>query len=378
MAKRIIFAEHTVSGSYIHEAIYRINVGQNLSEEFAFSSFREALSLKDPSLRGVFMGILLNGVMAKKPTIEETVGFIRAALSFDKIDPTTTKSLYSINGRKVIGLAGSGKKGIKTINISSCAALVASSLGAYIAKACAGSTSSTTGSRDFIEGVGVDINIDNQKMVDILKKTGIGFFKIEKEIPKFDSVYGGKFYAPHVLSFCLPALVLPFKPGEILYGLAHPNIDLSLQVFSRFKRNNVMVVSSTDDGVHFLDEVGVFGTTTIIGTRDGVIGKQITTDPASTLHFPRYNRNDISPALEREANIRIAIHSLMGKARPALVDLVCVNSGTLLYLGGLADNLEDGYKKSKQAIQKGLPILKLKQLIKSTGGNNSLLGNYLR
>lgn len=375
MARDIKFAPSIRTESYLHEAIYRINVGFNLTEEMAYSSFREALLLKNPEERGVFMGILLNSVMAKKPTVEEAVGFIKAAFSFDNFDPTKLDGL-KLKG-KLIGLGGSGKKGIKSMNISSAAAIVASSLGVNIAKPCSGSTSSLTGSADFIEILGANINISAKEMTAILKETGLGFFKIESQIPRFNSLYGGKFYAPHVLSLGLAGMVLPFKSDSMLYGLAHPDVELSAKVFQRFGYKNVMVVTTSDDGVHFLDEFGIFGTTSIIGIRDGNLGKLVNIRTSDILKFPNYTRDLIKPGFNKVDNVRLALQVLSGKGEPAREAIVCVNAATLLYLAGKVEDLKEGYIYAKQAIKKGYPIEKLKDFIKATFGDKKLLDKYL-
>jgi len=368
------FAPSIQSETWLHEAIYRINVGFNLTEEMAYFSFREALLLKDPEERGIFMGILLNSAMAKRPTVEEVAGFIRATFSFDDFNPT---KLDKLNLKNVIGVGGSGKKGIKSMNISSTAAIVASSLGVNVAKPCSCSTSSLTGSADFIEILGANIDISARKMAAILEETCLGFFKIENRIPKFDALYGGKFYAPHVLSFGLAGMTLPFKPDSMLYGCAHPNIELSAKVFQRFGYRDVMVVTTTDDGVHFLDELGVFGTTSIIGVRDGNLGRLVNIKTSDILKFPNYSRDSIKPGFDKEDNVRLAVQVLSGKGEPAREDIVCVNAATLLYLAGKAKDLKQGYTITKRAIKDGYPIEKLREFIKATRGNEEDLNKFL-
>jgi anthranilate phosphoribosyltransferase len=375
MAKRIKFIpEKRGLRSFLHEAIYRINVGLDLTEEMAFNAFREVLLIENSEQRAIFMGILLNGGMAKKPTTEEVVGFIKAAFSLDNFNPQ--KLSRSNLNEKVIGLAGSGKKGIKTMNISSSAAIVASSLGVNVAKICSGSTSSSTGSADFIEMLGANIS-DNREMISILERTGLGFFKIENQIPKFNLRYGGRFYAPHVLSFGLAGMILPFIPDSLLYGLSHPNIELSARVFQRFGYKNAMVVTNTDDGVHFLDEFGVFGTTSIIGVRNGDLGKMASFATSDVLGLPKYTQDSIKPGKSKLDNIRLAVQVLGGKGEPAIEDIVSVNAGTLLYLAGKAGDLRQGYTACKRVIRKRYPIEKLKEFIKATGGDEKTINRYL-
>ncbi|OGM26646.1 hypothetical protein A3D00_01070 [Candidatus Woesebacteria bacterium RIFCSPHIGHO2_02_FULL_38_9] len=383
MALKTRFTKTLDIHNQLHEAIYLINVGHNLSEELAYAAFQQVLLMEpgksyESGEKNIFMGVLLNGVMAKGPTVEEVTGFIRAAFSLDGYTPRSLSEIH-MEGKnnKVIGLAGSGKKGIKTMNVSSCAGIVAASLGVYIAKPCSSSTSSVTGSAEFIELVGANTDLDSKIMTSVMKKTGLGFYKIENRIPNFNSHYGGLFYAPHVLSFGLAAMILPFRPSNMLYGLAHPNVELSIKVMQRFNYKNAMTVSTTDDGVHFLDEIGIFGTTSIIGIRDGVVGQLIHVQPSEILDLPRYGRGSIKPGSSVEQNIKLGVDVLAGKGEPAREDIVAVNAGTLLYLAEKAEGLEDGYYKAKREIKSGRPIDKLYEFIKATSGRTRSLSKYL-
>lgn len=210
-------------------------------------------------------------------------------------------------------------------------------------KSCSRSTSSITGSSDFAEAIGININCSHDEMFKVLEKTGIGFFSIENQINKFDNLYGGKFYAPHVLSFGLPGLMFPKKPNILFYGLAHPNISLSLKLFNKFNFKNVFVVSSTDDGVHFLDELNVFGTSKVVGSIDGVTGEEKSFKVNEILSLENYKRLDIAPSLVVEENIKLGIRSILGKDKNALRDMVCVNAGTILFLANKVSNLKEGY-----------------------------------
>ncbi len=377
MKKNKKFAKSIELPNILQNAVYKMNVRQDMNESESFKVFSTALKIKDNTKRAVIMGILLNGIMAKQPKVDEVVGFIKAALKLDNINIDNIPIIDIGQNKKVIGVAGSGKKAIKTINVSSCAAIVAASIGAYVAKPCSKATSSASGSSDFIESLGANININKQKMINILKKTGLGFFKIENQIKKFDSKYGGNFYAPHVLSLGLAGTVLPFKPNVLLYGLSHNSINTSAEVFLKLGYKNVMVVTTTDDGVHFFDEVGVFGTTSIIGAKNGVIGNIKSIQTANILKFPRYDRESIMQGNNKEMNIKKGVQALSGKGNEALIDIICVNAATILFLSDKASNITDGYNKAKIAIESGLAIKKLEEFIMLTGGNSNKYKKYI-
>ena len=69
------------------------------------------------------MGMLLNEIMAKGATLEEVCSLHDAAFHVDRFNPTIRPKFPS--KQKTITVADSGKKGQKTVNISSHASVVA-------------------------------------------------------------------------------------------------------------------------------------------------------------------------------------------------------------------------------------------------------------
>jgi anthranilate phosphoribosyltransferase len=213
-------------------------------------------------------------------------------------------------------------------------------------------------------------------MMDVTVRTGFGFFAIENLIPKFDQAYGGRFYAPHTLSFGLAPLVSPVKFDHLLYGLAHPDVELSLKVLREFDVENAMVVSSTHDNIHFLDEMGIYGVTRLIGMKQGMIGRLIQFDPTETLNLPRYTPKHIAQGKTKELNIRCSIKALRGIGEPAHEDIICINAGNLLYLANLVEDLREGYSNAKKALKHHWPLEKLEEFIQATNGNSKLLYRF--
>lgn len=371
------YADNIKTQNPIIEAIYKLNIGFSLSEQESYDAMLSILAIRDPLERSTFLGIILNGIMSKRPDVDEVVGLLKATLTLDNLDWENIRQI-EIAGEIVIGLAGSGKKGIKSNNISTCASFVAAAAGAFIIKPCSRSTSSLTGSADFVEKLGIKLKIDSEKTEQILKTTGLGFFSIESQIQKFDSLYGGKFHAPHALSFALAALVLPIKPNLMFFGLSHPAVSTSVKVLDKFGYKNSFVVASTDNGLHYIDEVAVFGTTYVCGNRNGKVGEVNCIQIANELDLPRYSREDIKPGENIEENILLGLKVLQGIGDLAREDMVCVNSGTILYLGRKVKNLNDGYLLSKNIIKEGKAMEKVRQLIIETGGDMDILNQLLK
>jgi len=351
------------------EVIYRLNVGSKIDIKLLEEAFDSILLNRSYKENDVQLSAILTGIMSRGPKKEEIIALLKSVFKLDKFNLKKRKKIKLPRGKILVGAIGSGKKGIKTMNISTPALLTAASLGVYTVKAVSHSTSSLTGSADFLENVGCKLNISLNKMKEIILKIGFGAFKIEGLLPKFDSIYGQKFIAPHALSFGLAALASPIEYDNFLYGLAHPNVDLSTQVLKHFGIKNVMIASTTNDGIHYLDEIGIYGQTKIIGIRNGRIGKLKIFNPIKELGLPKYTPKDISEGRNKRENIKFALDVLKGKGESAREDIIAINSGTILYLAGLCSGLKDGYKMAKKAIHDGLPYKKLLEFILATGGN---------
>jgi anthranilate phosphoribosyltransferase len=362
--------------SNIAEFFYLLNVRRDIPCELLRTAFLDILAHRDPQVRDILMSGFLTGVMAKGPSVNEIATLIKAVFQLDGLSIGSAVRVRLPKGRMLIGAVGSGKKGFKTMNISTPSMIVAASVGGFFAKPGSGSTSSVTGSSDFMRAVGADISLERQKMIEVLMKTGLGFFPIEELIPRFDAVYGGRFYFPHVLSFGLAALVSPVRFDNVLYGLAHPDVELCIKVLQKLDIKNALVVTCTHDGIHYLDEIGIFGETTLIGMQNSKIGRLLRFRPTEDLGLPRFSPKSIAQGRGVEENVRFAVAVLQGKGQCPREDVVCINAGNLLYLGQLVENAKEGYHVAKRLVKTGRPYEKLAEFVEATHGDKRKLSAF--
>lgn len=360
-----------------YESLYKLNLGLSLNETEAYNAMKSILNIKDKDKRTILMTMLLNGIMVKNPNVSEVKGLLKASLELDDI--LNSKSKLNIpNNDILIGLSGSGKKGFKTINISTPSAIIAATNGAHIIKACSASTSSKTGSSDFLSILGIDINKDNKLKEEILNKTGIMFFSIEKVTPKFAEKYEGIFYAPHAMSFALAALSFPYKVDVMTYGLSHPNVNLSVEVLKEFGFKNAFVYSSTEDGIHYLDELGVSGFVNVIGIKNGKIGEKIMAPIKKEFGLNEtYTNEQIGEGISPEINVAKAIKALKGEDSQAIIDAICINSAILLCLSKKASSLKDGYRISLESIKSGEVFKNFIKIVEYYGGSRKTIERLL-
>lgn len=330
----------------------------------------------------VALASLLTGIMVKGPTRTEICALVDAATCLDHFNPYEDQKprIELPTGEKLVGALGSGKKGIKTMNISTPSGLVAATAGLYFAKPGSASASSVSGSADLMKTLGANLNVSLDEMIDIIKETRFGFFEIEGVIPHFDKVYGGKFYYPHALSFVLPGLLSPVAIDTLCYGLSHWNVELSMMMFDWYKREHTMVISSTPDGKHFIDELAFRGNS-IIGRRpdQGRIGKVKKVEDYRNFGIKRsYYSNSISPGKTLDENVRYAVDALRGQGTDSRENIVALNAGLYLWLGGKVKGHYEGFQLAKDVIKSGDAMSTLRKFIRATGGDETKLEAYLK
>ncbi|MER7273491.1 hypothetical protein ABT369_03445 [Dactylosporangium sp. NPDC000244] len=359
-------------GSYLH----RVNAGQSLTYEEANNYMRLVLAIEDDRQRSAQLGVLLNGIMAKRPAAEEAAGVIDAALELDVHQPAD-RPAHPFTGEQVIGMAGSGKKGVKTPNISTPAAIVAAAAGIKVAKCASAATSSVAGSADTLKNLGVKISGDRDRTLEVMGACNLGVFEIEQLVPRFDAAYGGLFFAPHVLSLAFPALLLPIKVDNLLYGIAHPDVTLSLEVLRRYHRGDMLVVSSTPDNMRWIDEVGIIGETCVVGVRGGERGHMRRLALDDVLGVGPYSLSDLAPGRTATEQARIVVDILAGKAPRALIDLVAVNAATLIYLGTTHRTVPESFALACEVLSSGAALAMLRDLARLSGGTDAVIRGWL-
>lgn len=349
----------------ILEVIYRINVGREIENSLLEEAIRE-MFVSENNVNEVLYGALFTGLMGTKIDSSAIASMLKCIFTLDDYD----RDMIPINrsSRKVIEYIGSGKKGIKTINISSVSAIVAASAGACVLKKGSSSTSSITGSADFMSILGAKKQ-DVDQVNNALESVGLAFIGIEDIIPKFDSLYGGKFYSPHILSFGLAALVTSLRGDVLLYGLSHPDTDLSIKVLKEFGIQDAMVISNTTDGIHFIDEMGISGITKLVGMHDGIIGKTISFNPCEKLGLPSGTIKDISQEKTPLDNVKKALNILKGNGTENQERVIAINAANILYLADKANGLEEGYYLAMEEIKSRRPLKKIEEYIAYTGGD---------
>jgi anthranilate phosphoribosyltransferase len=148
----------------VKSILEKILSSENLSE-FEAKSLMD--NMMDARVTQSQIGALLVGLRMKRETPDELTGFVKSMREHVR----KIKTRYPI----AVDTCGTGGDGLKTFNISTASAFVVAGSGIPVAKHGNRSVSSSSGSADVLEKLGVNINLSPDVIEDCLNHIGIAF-----------------------------------------------------------------------------------------------------------------------------------------------------------------------------------------------------------
>ena len=262
--------------------------------------------------------------------------------------------------RLVLDTCGTGGDCLSTFNISSLAAVVASACGAWVAKHGNRGVSSPTGSADFYNSLGVQIELSPEKAAQLLKRTGFTFL--------FAPLYHGamkhaaearKELRVKTVMNLLGPLINPAEASFQLIGVFDDKYCMPVaQAAHLLGANRVMVVHAKDG----MDEISVSSPTRVVVIDEAGVVTDSVLDPAE-MGIPRFTVADLRGGSAAE-NADTARRILFGEGPDAIREAVLLNAGAALHVCGLAASIREGYKTAKQSLLGGKVKEKLDQILR--------------
>jgi len=261
----------------------------------------------------------------------------------------------------LIDTCGTGGDGIQTFNISTVCAFVAAAAGAKVAKHGGRSVSSTCGSADVLEALGVNVNLSPEQVAKCVDSNGIGFMFA----PNHHSAM--KHAAPvrremgiRTLFNLLGPMTNPAGAKRQVMGVFHQDLTILLaQVLQRLGSTHVMVVYGADG----MDEISFTGDTFVAELKDGAINQYAIHPSQFDIQLHDLSTIQVQNAEESKAMILDVLNSRLDNLNQrAARDIVLLNAGAAIYVSGIADNLQAGISKAAEVIDNGLALAKLEAL----------------
>ena len=261
----------------------------------------------------------------------------------------------------LVDTCGTGGDGAQTFNISTAAAFVAAGAGITVVKHGNRGVSSRCGSADVLAALGVAIAVDPGRQADIMQETGIIFLFAPSHHPAMKHVMATRQdLGCRTVFNLLGPLANPAGADAQVLGVYTKDLTGPIaEVLRILGVSRAMVVHGSG-----LDEITVTGETTVTEL-DGSRIQEYTLSP-EMFGFARAAPADILGGSPEE-NARIISAVFAGELGPAR-DIVLLNAGAAIYVGGRAATLAEGIRRAAESIDSGKAKGKLDALISATRG----------
>ncbi len=333
----------------IINAISKIIEGTDLSKDEMISVMYQILEGEATDAQ---IASFITALRYKGETVEEISGAVQVMQKM----ATKVKTQAS----DLVDTCGTGGDTANTFNISTTAAFIASGAGVAVAKHGNKSVSSQSGSADVLKALGVNIDIDEQRVEQCLNEIGIGFLFAPK-------LHGAMKYAIgprreikiRTIFNILGPLSNPANAKNQIIGVYDSKLTGTLaKVLKDIGSDHVFVVHGKDG----MDEMTLTTKTIVAELKNGVI-KEYEFDPQDyglSLCRPE-DLNGGSP--EQNADITTSI--LSGVKGPKR-NIAILNAAAAIMVSKKADDFPKALSLAEESINSGKAHQKLEKLIKLT------------
>lgn len=324
-------------------------------------------SLKEPEARLVMAQImageatdaqiagLLVALRMKGETVSEITGFARVMR--ENVLPIQSQHT------NLVDTCGTGGDAIKTFNLSTAAAIVASAAGAPVAKHGNRAVTSNCGSADILEALGVKLDISSELAQTVLNKIGLTFLFAPNYHPAMKHAVGPRREMKLRTVFnLLGPLTNPASAERQLIGVYSPQLVPKIANALRRLGCKRGVVAH---GMLGLDEVSPIGATRMMFIEATTIREKVWNAEEFGIVPPILNEITCTSRIEDSVAL---FTDAIGSADSAPARAVLPSAGTVVWLAGQADSIPDGVNEARKAIQSGKANAKLQELIRLTNG----------
>ncbi|MCE2871577.1 MAG: anthranilate phosphoribosyltransferase [Oxalobacteraceae bacterium] len=301
----------------------------------------------------VMIAALTMGLRVKKESIGEIAAAAQVMREFAaKVDVANPENLVDI--------VGTGGDGANTFNISTASMFVVAAAGARVAKHGGRSVSSSSGSADALEALGVNIQLKPEQVAASIQETGIGFmFAPNHHAAMKHAAPVRKELGVRTIFNILGPLTNPAGAPNIMMGVFHPDlVGIQARVLQKLGAQHALVVWARDN----MDEISL-GAATMVGelVNDEIHEYEIHPEDFG-LQMTSSRNLRVESCTESVAKIYEALDNKAGAAR----DIVILNSGAALYASGMAASIAQGVAKASESIASGAARAKLEQFASFT------------
>jgi anthranilate phosphoribosyltransferase len=284
---------------------------------------------------------------SKGETVTEIIHFIEAF----------KQRMQSVSvAMPLLDIVGTGGDGLKTVNLSTGAALLAASCGAFVAKHGNRAVSSHCGSADVLEAMGISINLPPTLLATSIENHRFGFCFAPAFHPALNvlQTLRRSLGIPTILNLLGPFLN-PIHAQHYVLGVH------SKGLLSKFAEILVQLAVKKSVVVHSqgMDEISTVGVTEVAEVCDQTI-RYYTVDPKD-FSLPYCDVTALQGGSVAE-NAAVLMQAFQGVDGP-VADSLALNAGMGLYVCGRCDSLAEGFSLARENLKMGAVVELVQALV---------------
>ncbi|MFZ1063250.1 MAG: anthranilate phosphoribosyltransferase [Acidimicrobiales bacterium] len=331
--------------SFSQDVLNPLVRGTNLERAQAREALHEILLGR---VDGVLIASFLTALTAKGETADEMTGFIDAMMA--------SATTFSV-GPDAIDLVGTGGDQLHTVNLSTMAAFAVAGSGVRVAKHGNRAASSSVGSADVLEALGVRLDAGPETVQRCVHEAGIGFLFA----PTFHPALAHLTPVRRALGFrtifnVLGPLANPALVQRSLIGVAQRHLLGSMAQVLQARGIRYAILVNADDG---LDELSLGADSTLHVISPETIEVQ-RVDAAGLLG----HRHDVASLRGGDVSVNVrAVRDFLDATPSPAFDVACANAGLALMVAGRADDLRQGFELAAANVRNGNAARALQALV---------------
>lgn len=314
---------------------------------------------------------LMEATMSGQATPAQTAGWLIAlrmkgetAAEIAGCAETMRRHAVAVHPRRkteLIDTCGTGADRVKTFNVSTAVAFVAAAAGIPVAKHGNRAVTSKCGSADVLEALGCRLDLSPERVAQAIDEIGIGFLFARAHHPAM------KYAAPirqelgvRTVFNVLGPLTNPANATRQLLGVFAPGLTrLIAEVLCELGTERAMVVH----GEPGLDELSTLGETIIVHVQDGQIREERVAP--EQFGFRRASLEEVT-APDSPPACAETLRRLLAGEKGAARDLLLLNAGAAIVVGGKAQTIAEGIQLAQEMIDSGKALQVLEHYIQFT------------
>ena len=331
----------------IRDAIKKLVDGQDLTQDEAIATMTEIMEGEATPAQ---IGAFVTALRMKGESVEEIVGF--AKVMREKAVKVVPKS------KDLLDTCGTGGDKLNTFNISTTTMFVVAGAGVKVAKHGNRAASSTCGSADVLEALGINLNLSPAQTATCIDTVGIGFMFAPAMHPAMKHAVGPrKEIGIRTVFNLLGPLTNPAGASRQIMGVFGEEwTELIAEVLAELGAKRAMVFH----GLAGLDEMSTLGETKVSELVDGKV-RTYTVVPEDA-GLSRTSPEALSPGQGQvSGNVQALLEVLEGEKGPKR-DIVLLNAAAALVVAEKAGSLREGVEIAAQSIDSGAARAKLDDL----------------